>query len=134
MKSKILFISSLLLGFMYTIFGLNHFLKFMPIPSPDPDSIASTFMFAMLTTGFLALVKILEIIGGLLIIYTKTRRLGLLILTPISINVILYSTMIAGGSMFQPIVLLILLLNGYLIFEDRKSLLSFFLKDEYVKI
>ena len=128
MKSKILFISSLLLGFMYTIFGLNHFLKFIPIPSPDPDSIASTFMFAMLTSGFLAFVKILEIIGGFLIIYTKTRRLGLLILTPISINVILYSTMITGGSIFQPIVLLILFLNGYLIFEDRKNLLSFIFK------
>lgn len=128
MKSKVLFISSLLLGFMYTIFGLNHFLKFMPIPSPDPDSIASTFMLSMLTTGFLTLVKILEIIGGFLIIYTKTRRLGLLILTPISINVILYSTMITGGSIFQPIVLLILFLNGYLIFEDRKNLLSFLFK------
>ena len=100
----------------------------MPIPSPDPDSIASTFMLSMLTTGFLTLVKILEIIGGFLIIYTKTRRLGLLILTPISINVILYSTMITGGSIFQPIVLLILFLNGYLIFEDRKNLLSFLFK------
>jgi hypothetical protein len=82
----------------------------------------------MLTTGFLALVKILEIIGGFLIIYTKTRRLGLLILTPISINVILYSTMIAGGSLLQPIVLLILFLNGYLIFEDRKELFNFLFK------
>ena len=128
MKNKILFISSLLLGLMYTIFGLNHFFKFIPIPSPDPDSVASTFMFAMLTTGFLALVKILEIIGGFLIIYTKTRRLGLLILTPISINVILYSTMITGGSLLQPIVLLILFLNGYLIFEDRKKLFNFLFK------
>ena len=128
MKNKILFISSLLLGLMYTIFGLNHFFKFIPIPSPNPDSVAATFMFAMLTTGFLALVKILEIIGGFLIIYTKTRRLGLLILTPISINVILYSTMITGGSLLQPIVLLILFLNGYLIFEDRKKLFNFLFK------
>ena len=128
MKSKILFISSLLLGFMYTIFGLNHFLKFMPIPSPILTPLRQPLCYAMLTTGFLALVKILEIIGGFLIIYTKTRRLGLLILTPISINVILYSTMITGGSIFQPIVLLILFLNGYLIFEDRKNLLSFLFK------
>lgn len=125
MKSKMLFISSLLLGFTYITFGLNHFFKFIPIPPEDPESIASSFMFAMFTTGFLALVKVLEVIGGLLIFFVKTRRLGLLILSPISINVILYSTLITGGSLLQPIILLILFLNGYLIFEDRKRIIAF---------
>ena len=125
MKSKMLFISSLLLGFTYITFGLNHFFKFIPIPPEDPESIASSFMFAMFTTGFLALVKVLEVIGGLLIFFVKTRRLGLLILSPISINVILYSTLITGGSLLQPIILLILFLNAYLIFEDRKRIIAF---------
>ena len=125
MKSIINFTTSCLLGLIYLIFGLNFFLNFIPIPSSDPESLASSFMSAMHLSGFLTIIKILEIVGGILISIPKTRRFGLLIITPISINVILYSTIIAGASLFQPIVLLILILNGYLIYSDKKDLIKF---------
>ena len=82
-------------------------------------------MTAMTLTGFLTLIKMLEIIGGILIAIPNTRRIGLLIITPISVNVILYCTIITGGSIFQPIVLMILILNGYLIFSDKKAIIQF---------
>ena len=41
-------------------------------------------------TGYLGFVKILEIVGGVLVIIPKTRNLGLLILGPIIINIIAY--------------------------------------------
>lgn len=125
MKNMINLTASYLLGLIYLIFGLNFFLNFIPVPPSDPKSLASSFMSAMQLSGFLTIIKILEIVGAILIFLPKTKRLGLLIITPISINVILYSTIIAGASLFQPIVLLILILNGYLIYSDKKDLIKF---------
>ena len=125
MKNIIEIFSSILLSLIYVVFGLNFFFKFIPIPPSDSGSQASFFMTAMTLTGFLTLIKMLEIIGGILIAIPKTRRIGLLIITPISVNVILYCTIITGGSIFQPIVLMILILNGYLIFSDKKAIIQF---------
>ena len=125
MKNIINLAAGCLLGLVYFIFGMNFFLNFIPIPPSDPESLASSFMSAMQLSGFLTIIKILEIIGAIFISLPKTRRFGLLIITPISINVILYSTVITGASLFQPIVLLILILNGYLIYSDKKDLIKF---------
>ena len=125
MKNIINLTAGCLLGLVYFIFGMNFFLNFIPIPPSDPESLASSFMSAMQLSGFLTIIKILEIIGAIFISLPKTRRFGLLIITPISINVILYCTVITGDSLFQPIVLLILILNGYLIYSDKKDLIKF---------
>ena len=129
MKNIINLTAGCLLGLVYFIFCMNFFLNFIPIPPSDPESLASSFMSAMQLSGFLTIIKILEIIGAIFISLPKTRRFGLLIITPISINVILYCTVITGDSLFQPIVLLILILNGYLIYSDKKELIKFLKTD-----
>lgn len=34
MKSKLTLIASILLGLVFVVFGLNFFLKFLPVPAP----------------------------------------------------------------------------------------------------
>lgn len=83
-------IASILLGGAFIFFGLNFFLQFMPVGGPAEGSSAAAFIGVLYTTGYLGFVKILEIIGGVLVIFPKTRNFGLLILGPIIVNIIAY--------------------------------------------
>ena len=82
-------IASTLLGGAFIFFGLNFFFNFMSIGGPAEGN-AKAFIDVLYKTGYLGFVKILEVIGGLLVILPKTRNLGLLILGPIIINIIAY--------------------------------------------
>jgi putative oxidoreductase len=66
-------------GLIFVVFGLNFFLKFISIPSPPEGSPPAMFLGAMYMTGYLAFVKVLEILGGILVAIPKTRNLGLLV-------------------------------------------------------
>lgn len=119
MQNKIALIAGGLLGLIFVVFGLNFFLKFIPIPSPPADSAAAAFMGAMYTTGFLTLVKILEVIGGVLVAIPKTRNFGLLVLGPIVVNILAFNVLIAPGGWTQPPVILVTLLSAFLLWTAR---------------
>jgi uncharacterized membrane protein YphA (DoxX/SURF4 family) len=58
----------LFLGLLFLVFGLNFWLKFIPIPSPEQGSLAAGFMGALYTSGFLTVVKGLEVLGAILLL------------------------------------------------------------------
>ena len=61
MKNKIHLALRIFLGLIYFVFGLNGFLNFIPVP-PMPEAM-TTFMGAMLNTGyFFPLLKGTEVI------------------------------------------------------------------------
>ncbi|MDF1850123.1 MAG: hypothetical protein P1U85_04760 [Verrucomicrobiales bacterium] len=123
MQNKLALIAGGLLGLVFVVFGLNFFLKFIPIPSPPADSAAAAFMGAMFTTGFLTLVKILEIVGGVLVAIPKTRNFGLLILGPIVVNILFFNILIAPGGWTQPPVILVTVLAAFLLWTAREKFL-----------
>jgi uncharacterized membrane protein YphA (DoxX/SURF4 family) len=98
-----------LLGLLFIIFGLNFFLKFIPMPPGPPEgSPAALFFGALFPTGYLAFVKVLEIIGGLLVAIPKTRNFGLLILGPIIINILAFHVFLTNrAGLLDPPLLLI---------------------------
>ncbi|NDG73617.1 MAG: hypothetical protein EBY32_20405 [Proteobacteria bacterium] len=97
-----------LLGLIFIVFGVNFFLKFIAIPEPSEGSPAAMFMRGMFLGGFLAFVKVLEILGGLLVAIPGTRNLGLLILGPIIVNIAAFNFFFFGPlALFQPPVLLV---------------------------
>ncbi|TGL87384.1 DoxX family membrane protein [Leptospira congkakensis] len=86
---RIDFCFRVLLGIVFILFGCSKFYAFMPTPPMTPE--AANFIGAIITTGYLwKLVGFLEIFGGILILFNKTTILGLVILSPIIINIILY--------------------------------------------
>ena len=117
------FVSSILLGGAFIVFGLNFFLQFMTIEGPAEGSNAAAFVGVLYTTGYLGFVKFLEVIGGILVIIPKTRNLGLLILGPIIINIIAYYYFIKGSFDWDIAILAVLAL--YLLIKQGKSFTQF---------
>ena len=96
MKEKII---GGLLGLVFVVFGLNFFLNFLPNPPMEEGSPPAMFMGAMYVSGYLTFVKVLEILGGLLVAIPASRRLGMLILGPIVVNILAINVfLIPGGS------------------------------------
>ena len=114
-------ISGALLGLVFVVFGLNFFLNFIPIPPLPEGTPAAAFMGAMYGSGFLAFVKVLEIISGALVAIPKTRNFGLLILGPIIVNILAFHIFLLGDGLAQPPVLLITVLSAFLLFAGHKS-------------
>ena len=82
------------LAIAFFVFGLNFFFPFMP-KQPTPTGDAGTFIGVIYSTGFLKIVKILEIVFAILIAVKPTRALGLLLIAPIVINIFLYEIVMA---------------------------------------
>ena len=122
MQNKITIIAGGLLGLLFLIFGTNFFLNFIPMPPMEEGAPPTIFMGVMYASGYLAFVKVLEIIGGLLVAIPKTRNIGLLILGPIIVNILAFQIFLVGGKgLLQPPVILIALLSAFLLWSGRNS-------------
>ncbi len=109
-----------LLALIYLVFGSNYFFHFIAMPAMTGN--AGTFAGLLFTTKFLLVVKILELSLALLMLVPKTRALALLLIAPITVNILLFELLIAQ----QPgIGVLMLILNGLAIYQ---------LKDTYIGI
>ncbi len=119
-------IAASLLGLLFVVFGLNFFLKFIPMPAGPPEgSPPAMFMAALYPTGYLAFVKIFEILGGVLVAIPKTRNIGLLVLGPIVINILAFQVFLAkGAGLLDPPVILITVLPLFLLWAGRKKFLG----------
>lgn len=115
---------SILLGAAFIVFGLNFFFQFIPMDGPPEGSDAATYMGLLYMSGYLAFVKVLEVIGGVLVILPKTRNLGLLILGPIIINIIAYQYYIAKDGIHTDIAILAVI-AALLLFKQRNAFAQF---------
>ena len=120
-------LASVLLGLAFITFGANFFLNFIPMPAdPSPtDAPHKLFMAAMFPTGYLAFVKVLEILGGLLVALPITRNIGLLVLGPIIVNIVAFHVFLTkGAGLTDPPILVIGILSAFLLFTERKAWLG----------
>ncbi|MBS0030389.1 DoxX family protein [Chitinophaga sp. 22321] len=121
MKSKILFVVSLLFGLMFINAGLNKFFNYMPVPKDMPESLIKA-MTAMMQIGWLMpLVGVAEIVGGILFIPGKTRALGALVILPVMVGVVLTNIFIAPSGL--PIALVMFAINIWAIIDNREKYL-----------
>lgn len=80
-----------LLGLAFVVFGLNGFFHFIPMGDPPaPGSPAGQFFAAVTTTGYMKVVFLCQIVGGLLLLLNLLPVLGLAILCPIVFNIVLF--------------------------------------------
>lgn len=116
-------LAGFVLGAAFVTFGLNFFFKFLPMPPGPPDgSQAQLYMAALFSTGYLAFVKICEIVGGLLVMIPQTRNFGLLLIVPIVVNILAYQVFLRkSAGLFDPVVILVTVLSAYLLWCSRRA-------------
>ena len=95
----------LLLGLIFTVFGLNGFLNFIPQPPMPPDAI-------VVVTGllgmkyFFPLLKGVEVVSGLLLLTGRFVPLVLVVLAPIVLNIVGFHTFVVPDPVMPILVLL----------------------------
>lgn len=111
-----------LLGIIFVVFGLNYFLNF--IPMPKSEGLPAQFMGALFVSGFLMIVKVLEIAGGVFLLSKRFAPLGLVLLGPIVVNIMLFDIFLAQA--FNPLGSLVLVLEVFLVWSYRQNFVGIF--------
>ena len=119
MNSTFTKILRIVLALILLFFGLNKFIAFSFMPIPELPANASDFMSSLRATGYaLPIVGILEVCIGLLLLLKKAVPFALLLLAPISINILLFHLFLdlpsIGGA------LIVVLINVILIYKHWK--------------
>jgi putative oxidoreductase len=99
-------IARVLLGFIFTVFGLNEFLHF--IPMPPPTGAAGQFMGALAGSQYLAVVFALQLVGGVLLLVNRFVPLALTLLGPVIVNIVLFHIFMAPAGMAMAMVVSLL--------------------------
>ena len=81
-------------------------------------------MAAFFATGWMTLVKICELTGGILVAIPKTRNFGLLILGPIIINILAYHILLNQGAGLVGPPLVVAFLAAFLLGAERQAFLG----------
>jgi putative oxidoreductase len=107
-------ISRLLLGFLYLVFGLDYFLHFIPY-QPLHTGKAGAFIAGLKGTGyFYPMQKVIQIAGGLSLLTNRYAPLFAVVLFPISLNVLLFHTLLVPSGWLMGVTLMVPnLLLGY---------------------
>jgi putative oxidoreductase len=108
-----------LLGFIFVAISLMVLLKLAPIPPMPEGSPAASFMAAFGPTGWFTVVKICELIGGILVAVPKTRNFGLLVLGPIIVNILCFHILVMNGQGLMGPPLVVALLAAFLLWAGR---------------
>jgi putative oxidoreductase len=86
----VIIIVRVLLGLMFVVFGSNAFLHFMG-PMPQLPGDAGAFVGALVNSGYIYVIAVLQIVGGLcLLIGSRFVAPGLMLLGPVIVNIVLY--------------------------------------------
>ena len=107
-----------ILGLIFTVFGLNGFFHF--IPNPEMNEPMTTFMMALVGTGyFMIVVKVVEVVSGLMILTGRFLPLGLILLAPVSVHILFVHLFLDQAGLAMAIVIVVL--QVFLAFAYRDS-------------
>jgi putative oxidoreductase len=113
-------IAGLLLGLVFIALPGALMLGLLKSPPMDPATPAAQFFGVFYTTGWLKVVQICQIGGGILVAIPKTRNFGLLVLGPIIVNILCFHILVQQGGLV-PLPLVVALLAAFLLFAERQK-------------
>lgn len=112
------FILCLLFGLIFINAGLDKFLHYMPIPPLEPEILKVGEAFGTIK-WLLPLVGFIEILGGILFIWQKTRALAVLILLPIMVGILIHHIVFLPEGLIVPGILA--LIYGWILWENKEK-------------
>ena len=93
----------LVLGAIFTVFGLNGFLHFLPMPAPT--GLAAVYMGGLAASGYMfPLIKGTEVVAGALLLGNRYVPLALTILAPVVVNILAFHLFLAPSGLVIPLV------------------------------
>ncbi|MDF2833898.1 MauE/DoxX family redox-associated membrane protein [Chryseobacterium indoltheticum] len=114
------FIICLLFGLMFINAGLNKFLNYMPMEKPTPEQME---LFAAFEKIFwlMPLVGVVEIVGGLLFIFPKTRALGAIVILPVMVGIVIHVFTMDKSPMGMSIAGVLFLINLWMLIDNKEK-------------
>ena len=110
----------LLLGLVFTVFGLSGFLDAIGshgfIHGPAPSGDAGTMAGILMSSHWMVVVKICEISGGVLVLTGLNVPMGLTFLTPVLVNILCFHAFLEPSGL--PMALILIALDGFLISQN----------------
>src|ERR1035438_2603882 len=107
----------ILLGLVFTVFGSNAFLHFMPMPPmPGPGG---AFIGAMNETHYLYVIAACQVLGGLILLIGRYVPLGLTLLGPVIVNILCFHIFMDHSGL--PIALVVAALALFLLWRHRTN-------------
>ena len=114
------FILCLLFGLMFINAGLDKFFHYNPMPKLSEEQMKVYAAFEEI--GWLMpLVGAVEIIGGLLFIFPKTRALGAIIILPVMVGILLHNVYRDPSSTGITISAVLTLINLWIIIDNKEK-------------
>ncbi|MFD2566928.1 DoxX protein [Pseudotenacibaculum haliotis] len=120
--NSIAMIARYLLGLAMLVFGANKFFHFMP--NPELSETAGAFMGALGGSGYIfPTLGVIYILAGLLLVINKAVPFALILLVPVSFNIVAFHLKYApDGILFAAIVAVLNLFLIYTNWDRFKSL------------
>ena len=123
-KSISVVTARIVLGLIYFVFGLNFFLHFLPTP-PSSGGVADAFVGGLFQSGyFFPMLKSIEVVLGAFLLLGLFVPLSLVILMPVSLNILLFHAFLTPGNATMGIV--IVLVHLYLAWSYREHFMPLF--------
>ena len=104
-------IARILLGAIFVFAGSNHLFNFLG-KQPLPPGPGGQLIGAMVETGYLNFIGVMEVIGGLLLLVNQFVPFGLAILGPLVVNILVLNALIMPKALPVAIVMAILWVLG----------------------
>ena len=99
-------IARVLLGLVFTVFGLNAFLHFFS--NPPVPGLAGQFMGALLGSHYYVIAFGTELIGGALLLSNRYVPLALTLLGPVIVNILSFHMFLDSANMAPAVVVTVL--------------------------
>jgi len=97
----------LLLGFIYLVFGLDYFFRFIPY-QPAHTGAAEALKSGLIGTGYIyPMMKSIQIAGGLSLLFNRYAPFFAVVLFPISLNVLLFHTILVPSGWLMGVFLIV---------------------------
>jgi putative oxidoreductase len=119
MKKKVLNVLSVIFGLLLLNGGLSKFFNYMPVPEDLPQALINDNIAFMEIEWLMPLVGFAEILGGILILFQKTRALGALVVFPVMVGVLLTHIFVAPSGL--PMVFVIWAILLWIILDNRSK-------------
>lgn len=110
MKEKLPIVTRYILGLLFFIFGAAGLFNLIPPPADLPQDMLTFMSGMMVTKYFFPFLKLTETICGLLLLLGIAPALALIILAPITLNIVLVHLFLTPGpsNLVIPLVILVL--------------------------